>query len=249
MDQGVGVHHLHGAGERQGQRRVPAAQAAGLQRQHRPDPLPAGQQGVLHGLLQVGIAGQALKHPGQVLLADHALQLIVGHRRRDAAGGVGGDLIRVKDDVQPRVREIPMALPGLCRRIQEVDLHDLLRVLHPAGRPARPLRIGLGQGRAHELQELLLGRLLVVRQNILKIQVCPAGGVVVGADDHMVGVSGAHIVADPLKPHTQGLVGGEGILHPQIHAALQVGPVGASHLRRIALGVLVQGLGGIQKLI
>ena len=54
VDQGVGVDHLQCAGRRAGPpaSRRPASRAE-LQRQHRPDPLAAGQQAVAHGLVQV----------------------------------------------------------------------------------------------------------------------------------------------------------------------------------------------------
>ena len=62
------MDHLYTAGQGQRQGRVSAAQAAGLQHQNGADPLPSRQQGVLHGLGQVGIPPPALTDLVQRLL-------------------------------------------------------------------------------------------------------------------------------------------------------------------------------------
>ena len=68
VNEGIGVDHLHAAGEGQGILHPAAAHAAGLQGQHRPDPLASGQQGILHGLLHTGIAGVLAEQLRQTVL-------------------------------------------------------------------------------------------------------------------------------------------------------------------------------------
>ena len=74
VNQGVGVHHLHRAGKGQRLRPVPPAQAAGLQGEDWADALAPGQQGVFHGLLEVGVAALRVESVDQILL-NHGLVL------------------------------------------------------------------------------------------------------------------------------------------------------------------------------
>ena len=48
------------------QLRVAAAHPAGLQRKHRADPLPSGQQGVLHSLLKIGVPDLLAEYAGEI---------------------------------------------------------------------------------------------------------------------------------------------------------------------------------------